>query len=242
MAWGPTGGGGLDVIYEGLHLGLGGAQPRGGPVPIPTVDLRTKNQADASAGSPPRSAMLSRLRLLHQRVFQQVEDLTSYFGVSLLFKLVQTRIQLITDAFAFVSTLQNNEGARDFELVYYAIEVCFIALRLFVVVYRSEKVLQQDQVLIQLVCLVDPTAWDSAASQQVSLHRKQDRRPVVLRPAGTHSCVFNSLLQLFRRQVRALRARLHTCSMFTLNYDLLLAVAATTTTYLVVLVQFNPKP
>lgn len=35
-------------------------------------------------------------------------------------------------------------------------------------------------------------------------------------------------LQLFRRQVRALRARLHTCSMFTLNYDLLLAVSWTT--------------
>ncbi|XP_034237528.1 uncharacterized protein LOC117643000 [Thrips palmi] len=173
-----------------------------------------KDHQKTGPPGPSRHALLSRLRVLHQRVFQQVEDLTEYFGPQLLCKLVQTRIQLITDAFALVGAVQSQVPGDAVKLPFWAIEVCFLAYRLFVVVYRSEKVLQQDQVLMQLVCLVDPSSWDHASTQQ---------------------------LQLFRRQVRALRAELHTCSMFTLNYDLLLAVAATTTTYLVVLVQFQPK-
>lgn len=87
----------------------------------------------------------------------EVEDLTEYFGPQLLFKLVQTRIQLITDAFALVGAVQSENSGDTEKLPFWAIEVCFLAYRLFVVVYRSEKVLQQVRHGFQ-------PSWESVAS------------------------------------------------------------------------------
>ena len=116
-----------------------------GPVGAPPWGSPRWGSAPAGAGGS-RHALLSRLRVLHQRLFQQVEAVTAHFGTQLLFKLVQTRIQLITDSYALVKVLSSAESDRDDsdeKLAFYALEVCFLAYRLFCVVYRSEKVVQQ---------------------------------------------------------------------------------------------------
>jgi len=69
----------------------------------------------------------------------QIELANKYFGPQLLFMIIQTRIQLITDGYKVVTAL-TPEGSSYFESVF---EVCFQWIRLFQIVYLSERVIQQ---------------------------------------------------------------------------------------------------